>query len=187
MNNLGAWAGNTAKYLLNRTVGNHKQYLQSLVAFTFLLDYVPNWERAYGRGGLIQYQSFVPADTAFDTYREILRLSQRSGLPSYLGVMKRHREDRFLFSHAVDGFSLALDFKVPPRKREKLIHLTQEMNKIVLSGNGRFYFAKDSTLTPDVVQAYLGDKTIEKFRALKDKVDPQHILQTDLYRRCFGA
>jgi decaprenylphospho-beta-D-ribofuranose 2-oxidase len=187
MNNLGAWAGNLAKYLLNRTLGNHKQYLQSLVAFTFLLDYVPNWERAYGRGGLIQYQSFIPQETAYDTYHEILRLSQQRGLPSYLGVLKRHRKDEFLFSHAVDGFSLALDYKVPYRKKDKLVRLTQELNQIVLSGNGRFYFAKDSTLTPEVVQAYLGEETLQKFRSLKDRVDPQHVLQTDLYRRCFGG
>ncbi len=186
MNNPGAWAGNTAKYLLNRTLGNHKQYLQSLVEFTFLLDYVPNWERAYGRGGLIQYQSFVPKESALEVYREILTLSQHRGLPSYLGVMKRHREDSFLFSHGVDGFSLALDIKVPPRKREKLVHLTRELNEIVLAGNGRFYFAKDSTLTSDAVRAYLGEKTVSKFHSLKAKVDPEHILQTDLYRRCFG-
>lgn len=186
LNNLGAWAGNTAKYLFNRTIGNHKQYLQSLVAFTFLLDYVPEWERAYGRGGLIQYQSFIPFDTAYDTYHEILRLSQQRGLPAYLGVLKRHRTDQFLFSHAVDGFSLALDFKVPPRKRAQLVKLTRDLNQIVLQGNGRFYFAKDSTLTPEVVQAFLGEETVQKFRSLKAKTDPQQILQSDLYRRCFG-
>jgi len=185
MNNLGARLGNTAKYLLNRTMGNHKTYLQPLVAFTFLLDYVPNWERAYGKGGLIQYQSFLPRETAYDAYHEIIQLAQSRGLPSYLGVLKRHREDDFLFSHAVDGYSLALDFKVPPRKREKLIRLTQELNQIVLSGGGRFYFAKDSTLTPEVVRAYLGEKTMAAFHALKAEVDPQNILQTDLYRRCF--
>ena len=151
------------------------------------MDYVPNWEKAYGRGGLIQYQSFLPVETAHDTYREILQRSQRRGLPSYLGVMKRHRPDQFLLSHAVDGFSLALDFKVPHRKREKLVRLAHELNEVVLAGGGRFYFAKDSTLTPEAVQAYLGEETVKKFRDLKAKVDPHHILQTDLYRRCFGG
>lgn len=107
-------------------------------------------------------------------------------MPPYLGVLKRHRPDNFLFSHAVDGFSLALDFKVPRRRREKLVRLATDLNQIVLDGNGRFYFAKDSTLTPEVVQAYLGEETVKKFRSLKNKVDPQHLLQTDLYRRCFG-
>jgi len=184
INNPGAWAGNTAKYLLNRTLGNNKTYLQSLVAFTFLLDYVPNWEYSYGKRGLIQYQSFVPFDTAEETFSEILRLSQKRRLPSFLGVMKRHKPDNFLFSHAVDGFSLALDFKV--RRNERLVRLTNELNQIVLQGNGRFYFAKDSALTPDVTARYLGEDTIAGFRKLKAKVDPANILQTDLYKRCFG-
>lgn len=183
--NMGAWAANLAKYTLNRTIGNHETYIQSLVAFTFLLDYVPNWELAYGRGGLIQYQSFVPKETAEDTFMEILRHTQKRGMPSYLGVVKRHRPDHFMFSHAVDGFSLALDFKVPPRKRAKLAKMTHELNQIVLEGNGRFYFAKDSALRPDDVVAYLGEDTVAKFKKLKAEVDPNGILQTDLYRRCF--
>lgn len=185
INNPGAWAGNLAKYLMNATIGNNKTYPQSLVAFTFLLDYVPNWEYSYGKNGLIQYQSFIPLETAHDTYHQILHVSQSYGLPSYLGVMKRHRPDNFLFSHAVDGYSLALDFKV--RRREKFVQMTDELNKIVLDGSGRFYFAKDSTLTPDVVAQFLGEETITTFKQLKAKVDPDHILQTDLYKRCFGA
>jgi len=185
-NNLGTWAGNTGKYLMNRTIGHKKRYLQSLVAFTFLLDYVPNWERAYGKGGLIQYQSFLPKETAYEVFTDILKLCKWRRLPSYLGVTKRHRPDKFLFSHAVDGFSLAMDFKVPPRRRSKLIQLTRDLNKIVLEGNGRFYFAKDSTLTPDAVRSFLGEATVKKFKRLKSQVDPEGILQTDLYRRCLG-
>lgn len=184
-NNLGMRGVNTAKYWMNRTIGHNKTYLQSLVEFTYLLDYVPNWELGYGKGGLIQYQSFLPKETAEDTYREILKLSKRRGVPSYLGVVKRHRKDDFLFSHAVDGFSLALDFKVSNFNRKRLIKLTQELNQIVLSGGGRFYFAKDSTTTPDVVRAYLGDETVDAFLKLKHEVDPHGILQSDLYRRCF--
>jgi len=37
-----------------------------------------------------------------------------------------------------------------------------------------------------VVKAYLGEETVKKFKSLKNKVDPQHLLRTDLYRRCFG-
>jgi FAD/FMN-containing dehydrogenase len=184
-NNLGMRGVNTAKYLMNRTIGNNKTYLQSLVAFTYLLDYVPNWELGYGRGGLIQYQSFLPKETAEEAYREMLKLCKRRRIPSYLGVVKRHRVDEFLFSHAVDGFSMALDFKVTNPNRKRLIRLAQELNQIVLAAGGRFYFAKDSTLTADAVRAYLGEETINAFLKLKGEVDPQGILQSDLYLRCF--
>ena len=186
MNNLGAWGGNLGKYTLNRVLEHHKVDRWTFTEFSFLLDYVPNWERSYGSGGLIQYQSFLPKETAYDSYLQILRLSKRRGLPSYLGVLKRHRPDAFLLSHAVDGFSLALDYKVTRRNVARLRQLTADLNQIVLEGRGRFYFAKDSTLTPDVVRAFLGEETTNKFQKLKKKVDPQNVLQTDLYKRCFG-
>jgi FAD/FMN-containing dehydrogenase len=186
MHNPGMRMVNAAKYTLNRTLGNDKRYWQTFVAFNFLLDYIPDWERGYGRGGLIQYQTFLPKETAADAWREMLRLCQRRGLPSYLGVVKRHRPDRFLLSHALDGFSLALDFKVTDRNRRKLRALTADLNRMALEAGGRFYFAKDSTLSAADTRAYLGEEAVGRFLALKRKTDPDGVLQTDLYRRCFA-
>jgi decaprenylphospho-beta-D-ribofuranose 2-oxidase len=185
MNNPGVWIGNTAKYLLNSTLGNHKRYQQSHVAFNFLLDYVPNWEKAYGAGGLIQYQCFIPKETALDAFREIIRLGQKRGLPNYLGVLKRHRPDKFLLTHAVDGFSLAQDYRVTRKNHTGLQKLTAELDQVVLEAGGRFYFAKDSTLSRETVHQYMGEERIHKFRTLKTQCDPDGVLESDLYRRCF--
>lgn len=188
MNNPGVALTNAAKYLLSATLENRAQYRQSLAAFNFLLDYVPNWERAYGAGGLIQHQTFLPLATAADAYSEMLRLAQRRGLPPYLGVTKRHRPDKFLLTHAVDGYSFALDFKVTGGRgragnRPALQALADELNAIALAAGGRFYFAKDSTLTPDVAARYLGEATLRRFQALKQRCDPAEVLQSNLYRR----
>ena len=186
MNNLGLWGVNTAKYFSSRTLGHNKHTRQSFAAFNFLLDYVPNWELAYGAGGLIQYQSFIPAERAHAVFLDMLRLSQEKNLPSFLGVVKRHRPDPFLLTHAVDGFSLALDFRLTHRNRVAVSDLTQVFNELVISAGGRFYFAKDSTLTPAYVERFLGAETISAFLALKRRVDPHDLLQSDLYRRCFA-
>jgi FAD/FMN-containing dehydrogenase len=163
-----------------------KEYLQSHVAFAFLLDYVPNWRLAYGPGGLIQYQIFVPKETARDAFKEILRLQQKRNLPSYLGVMKRHRPDPFLLTHALDGWSMAMDFKVTQENRSRLMKLTEEMTEIIVSAGGKFYFAKDAVLRPgDVARAYDAEK-LDRFFELKNKLDPQNIFETDLARRVFG-
>jgi FAD/FMN-containing dehydrogenase len=61
------------------------------------------------------------------------------------------------------------------------------LDDIVLSANGRFYLAKDSTLRPEVALAYLGPATIARFRAIKQRCDPDNILQTNLWRRIFTA
>lgn len=174
---------NWAKYEAGATLGDGKPIHQSLVAFSFLLDYVPNWQRAYEPHGFIQYQSFVPREHAPRVFAAQVRLQQEAGLESFLGVLKRHRPDRFLFSHAVDGYSLALDFKVTHRNRARLWALCHRMNDLVLEAGGRFYFAKDSTLRPQDARAFLGEATLARFRELKARFDPSALLTNGLARR----
>lgn len=158
-------------------------YEQSHAEFAFLLDYVPGWKKSYGTGGLIQYQSFVPKENAEAVFRKQIEMCQEAEMPPYLGVFKQHKPDKFLFTHAVDGFSLALDFKVTQKNKEKLWKLCAAMNDLVLTNGGRFYFAKDATLRPQDFKTFLGEGTMRKFAELKKKYDPDNILQTDLSRR----
>jgi hypothetical protein len=182
-NDLGWWAVNTAKYVASL---RQHTFRQPHAAFHFLLDYVPNWELSYGRGGMIQYQSFLPKETAEAAWREMLELSLKRGLPSYLGVTKRHRPDKFLITHAVDGFSLALDFKVTDGNRAALSKMLQDFDRIVLNAGGRFYFAKNSETSAESARAFLGEETIARFEGLKKRCDPKNLLESDLFRRVFG-
>jgi FAD/FMN-containing dehydrogenase len=181
-NNVGWKMVNMAKYVAS--LRSHV-FRQSHAAFHFLLDYVPNWELSYGRGGMIQYQSFLPKETAEGAWREMIELSLRNKLPSYLGVTKRHRPDKFLLTHAVDGFSLALDFKVTNGNRAALSKMLQEFDQIVLKAGGRFYFAKNSETSAASTHAFLGEETVSKFKELKKRCDPNNLLESDLFRRIF--
>jgi FAD/FMN-containing dehydrogenase len=127
----------------------------------------------------------VPKETAERAWREMLSLSHQRGLPSYLGVTKRHRPDNFLLTHAVDGFSLALDFKVTDRNRQRLSEQLQAFDQIVLAAGGRFYFAKNSETSAESARAFLGNETLAKFKRLKQRCDPNNLLESDLYRRLF--
>ena len=149
-NALGMTVANIAKYLMSRTLSHHHHSRQGLVAFNFLLDSIPNWRNSYSRFGLVQYQSFIPKAQAAAVFGGILDLAQRRGRPTFVNALKRHRPDRFLFSHAVDGYSLAIDFAVPRTSagRADFQAMTHSFDRLVLEAGGRFYFAKDSTLTP---------------------------------------
>jgi FAD/FMN-containing dehydrogenase len=186
LNNLGVRCINAAKYQASRLHRNGHSYLQSHVGFAFLLDYVPEWRRAYGLGGLIQYQPFVPRAAAQQVFGEILALARKRGLPPYLVVLKRHRPDDFLLTHAVDGYSLAMDLRVTAANREALWKLGHDMSEIVLAAGGRFYFAKDALLAPHHVRRAWGAERWSSFLALKRKHDPRGVLRTDLARRLLG-
>ena len=173
---------NAAKYhSAAREHGRH--YRQSHVAFAFLLDYVPDWRLAYGNAGFIQHQIFLPHTTARATLAAVLELCQQRGIPSYLGVLKRHRPDAFVLSHALDGWSFAMDFPVSPHGREKLWALTHEVTERVLTAGGRFYFAKDAVLRPADVERAYGRARLDQFLAIKARLDPDDLLTTDLWRR----
>ncbi len=187
---LGMRFVNAAKFQAGRLEGMGGAYRQSHAGFNFLLDYVPNWKWAYGRRGLrglIQYQSFLPANVAHGVYCELLKLCQRRGFVSYLGVLKRHKPDPFWLTHALDGWSFALDFKVTPGNRERLWAHCREMTEIVLEAGGKFYFAKDQVLGEGDAERFFGDGVLEAFRGMKAQVDPEGMFESDLSRRVLGG
>lgn len=173
---------NSAKHLTGKRE-HGKEHMQSLAKFSFLLDYVPDWELAYRPGGFIQYQSFIPKEHARRVFAEQIEMQQAEKLESFLGVMKRHRPDRFLLTHSLDGYSLALDFKVEESNRKRLWALCHRMNDLVVSAGGRFYFAKDSTLRPQDARAYLGEEAIAEFRRFKAELDRDNLLTSEVARR----
>jgi FAD/FMN-containing dehydrogenase len=189
-NDVGMRLVNSAKYLSARMEGEDEPMLQSHAGFAFLLDYVPNWKWAYGRDpgrtGLIQYQTFIPQETAHATYIEMLRRCRRAGIVPYLGVFKRHRPDPFWLTHAVDGYSFAMDFPVTPKNRAALWALCDDMTEIVLAAGGRFYFAKDLVIGQEDLLRYVPPDRLARFVEMKRELDPDMLLQTNLFRRVFG-
>lgn len=173
---------NRAKVQLDRIrASRHAEEAWTHVEYAFLLDYAPGWSRMYGPAGLIQIQPFVPRDAAVEALEAILRLARRRGLPPYLCVFKKHRPDPFLMTHGLDGYSLAMDF--PARRRDALWDLAREIERIAIDAGGRFYAAKDSTLTAEALRASLPPERAQAFLDLKRKCDPDGVLQTDLSRR----
>lgn len=176
---------NALKFKAGSKEQRHSPYIQSHGAFHFLLDYVPRWQWMTKPGGLIQFQPFVPKAEGARVLRTLIEKCQAAGHVPYLGVLKRHRPDPFLMSYAVDGYSMAMDIAVSSRKsrRASLWKLCREMAEIVLDAGGRFYYAKDAVLLDSSFERVHGSEAVAKFRALKQKWDPDRLLQTDLSRR----
>jgi decaprenylphospho-beta-D-ribofuranose 2-oxidase len=180
-NNLGMRFVNFVKYKLGFL--SRKPYLQGHAEYAFLLDYVPNWKFIYKPGSMIQYQIFIPEEKTIPVMKEILTVCQKKGIVSYLAVFKRHKKDEFLFSHSVNGYSMAMDFPVTKSNKEKLWNLCYEMDEIVLKNNGKFYLAKDSVLRKNMAEKIFGTKAIETLKNLKKTYDPNSILESDMFRR----
>jgi decaprenylphospho-beta-D-ribofuranose 2-oxidase len=181
---LGMRLINFAKYL-SGFLTNNKPYMQGHAEYAFLLDYVPNWKFIYKPGYMIQYQVFLPKETAQKAMEEIFIHCQKRNMVSWLAVFKKHKPDPFLLTHSLDGFSMAMDFPVNDKNRKNVWEITYELDDIVLRNGGKFYFAKDATLRPGIPEKFFPAKNLKQFHALKKKYDPKYILQTDLYKRLF--
>ena len=62
-----------------------------------------------------------------------------------------------------------------------LSELLDRLDRMVVDAGGRIYLAKDSRLDPGLVRAMYPD--LDRFTALRDRVDPDRHLQSDLGRR----
>lgn len=144
MSRAGIRVMNSGKFRAGLLRGQHR-YFQSHAAFHFLLDYMPGWKRAYGRNGLMQYQLFIPRESAREAFADALHQQKKLGVPSYLGVMKRHTPEDSAATYCLDGYSLALDFPVGRGERfGRLMRLCRSLDRIVHEAGGRIYAAKDS-------------------------------------------
>ncbi|MBD89746.1 MAG: FAD-binding protein [Deltaproteobacteria bacterium] len=184
VNDLGMRLVNASKYWASRLFDRAgTTFKQSHVGFAFLLDYVPRWRDTYGLGGFIQVQPFIPAQTARVAFRELIETCHEHGVIPYLGVFKRHRPDQFVLSHAIDGYSLALDIRVPADGRERVWKLGEALGDVVVRHGGRIYFAKDALANAGQIEACYGPDRIERFLAMKERLDPNGLLSSELSRR----
>lgn len=174
---------NAVKAWADARAAQKPSYLQGHVAFNFLLDYIPLWKWSYKPGSLLQFQSFLPKETARLAFEAQLQEAQNAGCPPFLCVLKKHRPDPFLMSYNLDGYSLALDFPVRRRLWPRLQNLLRRLVRIVIDHGGRFYFAKDGILHAEEFAQAFPAASLEKLRQLKALHDPQGLLRSDLSTR----
>jgi FAD/FMN-containing dehydrogenase len=166
---------NTAYYALHR---NLTHQLVSFEKFFYPLDAILHWNRMYGRRGFVQYQIALPQASGREGLRVILDRLARSGRASFLAVLKRFGDaGHGLLSFPLRGYTLALDI---PMARG-LVPLLHELDRMTLDYGGRIYLAKDALLrAEDFAVMY---PTLEAFRAIQRKLDPQGLLSSSLARR----
>lgn len=153
--------------------------IQHYAPFFFPLDFVRNWNRIYGARGFLQYQIVVPPDPDQRAIRAVLDEITRSGLGSFLAVIKEFGDHvHGGLSFPAPGVTLALDFA---NSGQPLLDLLARLDPIVVEAGGRVYLGKDARLgKADFRKMY---PQWEAWRATRDKWDPDHVFQSDLGRR----
>jgi decaprenylphospho-beta-D-ribofuranose 2-oxidase len=112
--------------------------------FFYPLDRIRDWNRLYGARGFVQYQFVLPKAAGLAGIGTMLEKISASGRGSFLAVLKvLGPENANFFSFPLEGYTLALDFKLAPG----LLELLDELDAIVLRHGGRLYLAKDARMS----------------------------------------
>ncbi|MBV9568919.1 MAG: hypothetical protein JO172_12345 [Hyphomicrobiales bacterium] len=142
-----------------------KSFLNGVDGYFFPLDAVRDWNRIYGREGLLQHQCVLPMETAHDTLAEILERIARHGNASFLAVLKKlGPSSAGLISFPREGFTLALDFAL----KENIFSFLDEIDGLVRTAGGRIYLAKDACQSRTTFEA--GYSNLQKFQEIRRQI-----------------
>lgn len=176
LNNLSVKAFNWLYY--KKAPDGVSNQVVDIDTFFYPLDAINNWNRIYGRGGFTQYQFILPKDKSYDGLRHILTAISKSGKGSFLAVLKLYgKENDNYISFPLEGYSLALDFKIEPG----LFELLDELDQIVLEYGGRIYLTKDVRVSKETFEK--GYPKIEKFREFRKAIHADEKFQSLQSRR----
>jgi FAD/FMN-containing dehydrogenase len=143
---------NTLYY--GKQFGKRKNALMDYEPFFYPLDSILEWNRVYGRSGLLQFQCLIPWEQGQQAgILRILEAISASGLASFLAVMKVFGDvpSPGLLSFPKPGITLCLDF---PIGNQKSFALYRRLADITLEHGGRMYSAKDALMTAAQFQAF---------------------------------
>lgn len=151
--------------------------IQTIPTYFHPLDAVADWNRLYGRRGMVQYQFVVPlgAETAL---RAAMERFATAGAPSFLSVLKRFGSaNPAPLSFPMPGWTLALDLPAS----SALLEVFADIDRIVMDAGGRHYLAKDAHVSAAAIRA--GYPRLAEWQAIQRRVDPDGRWVSDQARR----
>ena len=141
--------------------------ISDIDSFFYPLDAISQWNKIYGKKGFVQYQFILPLSSSFEGIKEALELISSSGRGSFLAVLKLYgKENQNYLSFPMEGYSLALDFKLD----DSLFDFLNELDEIVVKHKGRVYLAKDARMSAKIFEK--GYPKLNKFKQVRNKFDP---------------
>ena len=164
---LNKWSVKLFNYLyFNKQQKKEVNNFVDYETFFYPLDVVNDWNKIYGKKGFIQYQMVIPKEKGKAGMKKILETIAKSGNGSFLAVLKLFgKENPSAYnSFPVEGYTLALDFKVNP----KLAKLVSDLDEIVEEFGGRIYLTKDS-MSKSSLTNYLRNVQNPKFVSVQHK------------------
>ena len=149
-----------------------------LSAFMHPLDKVRNWNRLYGKSGIIQWQIAVP-EVSEHTLFDVIDSIQKAKVPAFLAVLKKlGASNQAPLSFPMEGWTLAVDF---PANDKRIYGFLDALDQELVKAGGRIYLAKDARLDPELIPKMYPD--LDEWKSIRKNIDPDRRWQSDFSRR----
>jgi len=164
--------------IFHKQMKSHVKASVDYEPYFYPLDMLLRWNRVYGKNGLVQFQYAIPWAHAKEGTVAILREIAKSGLASFLAVLKAFGDipSPGMMSFPYPGIMFALDFPI----KDATFPLLQRLGDMTLEFGGRLYPAKDAAMTPQQFQTFYPDW--QRFAQFKDPM-----LTSSFWERVTGA
>lgn len=162
----------------NKVLKKESNKIVSIDSFFYPLDSLSNWNRIYGKNGFIQFQFILPKSISYIGLKDLLDSISASGMGSFLAVLKLYgKSNANLLSFPIEGYSLALDFKM----QKGLVGFIQKLTDQVIQLGGKIYLSKDALLLKK--QFDLSYPNADKFRDFRKQMNLEKHFQSLLSKR----
>ena len=149
-----------------------------LSTFMHPLDKVRNWNRLYGKSGIIQWQIAVPEVSEHALF-DVIDSIKKAKVPAFLVVLKKlGASNQAPLSFPMQGWTLAVDF---PANHKRIYRFLDALDQELMKVGGRIYLAKDARLDPELVPKMYPD--LDEWKSIRHNIDPDRRWQSDFSRR----
>lgn len=126
-------------------------------------------------------QVTVPRSDARAAITRMIALVQASPCRPPKVIVRVHRADDYVISFCEDGYSL--NFELHPKQRhvKRMDHFVEQLVECVIEYGGKVHLAKDTVLTRAQFRRLF--PRYPEFLAMKRRLDPGELFQSDMYRR----
>jgi decaprenylphospho-beta-D-ribofuranose 2-oxidase len=121
-------------------------------------DYAIDWNKAYGKKGLFQFQFLIPEKKLKNILSKLSNFLKTNSIFSSFVVIKKIKETGKYLNFAGTGYSVSLDFPI----NKKFIILSKFLDKIVRDHKLKVNFTKDSICTEESANIYKDFKLFKK-------------------------
>ena len=152
--------------------------LEAYDSFFYPLDSIRQWNLLYGKHGFLQYQCVIP-ETRLEAFEELLDLVARSGMGSFLVVLKQFgtASPAGMLSFPRPGLTITFDFAM---RGEQTLRLARSLDEIVQETGGAIYPAKDARMSH-----MLFETSFPRWRDFTPYMDPK--MSSSFWRRVTGC